>query len=373
MLRGSRGGAKEELMIMGQTRTVARSIQMHERSDHRSGTRSVAERAGEVLPDAFHQSLFPPLPAPPFESVEERERVWGARWGANSEVGRLRSVLMRRPGAELERIRSDAWDPAMQALVDPEEGWYWESDEPPDVELVHEQYDGLLAVLEAEGVDVHLASPGETRFSKAMYTRDPLLTVPGGAIIGRLAPRMRRGEEASVTQAVASLGMPILRTIVGTGLVEGGSFAKLTPKVAAFGTSIRCNEEGARQLQETLRYLGMELSVVPMPGFAIHLDGALGMVDVDKALVNAPELPYWFLSRLDELGIEAIWCHADELWAINSLALSPGRVLMCDGYPYTAERLEQRGVEVIRIPYGEIQKNGGGIHCSTMELIRDDV
>jgi N-dimethylarginine dimethylaminohydrolase len=48
-------------------------------------------------------------------------------------------------------------------------------------------------------------------------------------------------------------------------------------------------------------------------------------------------------------------------------------VLMCDRYPQTAERLEQRGVAVVRIPYDEIQKNGGGIHCSTMELIREDV
>ena len=37
------------------------------------------------------------------------------------------------------------------------------------------------------------------------------------------------------------------------------------------------------------------------------------------------------------------------------------------------KRLEQRGIEVLRIPYNEIQKNGGGIHCSTMELIRDDI
>jgi N-dimethylarginine dimethylaminohydrolase len=206
-----------------------------------------------------------------------------------------------------------------------------------------------------------------------MYMRDPLVTVPAGAIIGRLAPRMRRGEEASVTQAAASLGIPILRTIVGTGLVEGGSFAKLTPKVAAFGTSIRCNDEGARQLEETLRYLGIELISVPMPGFSIHLDGAFAMLDTDKALVNASALPYWFLSYVNDLGIETIWCHPDELWAINSLALSPGRVIMCDGYPHTAESLERRGIEVLRIPYDEIQKNGGGIHCSTMELIRDDI
>src|ERR687893_739363 len=151
-----------------------------------------------------------------------------------------------------------------------------------------------------------------------------------------------------MTQAVASLGMPILRTIAGSGLVEGGSFAKLTPTVAAFGTSIRCNDEGARQLAETLRDFGIELIVVPMAGFALHLDGALAMVDVDKALVHPPELPYWFLSRLVELGIEPIWCHPDEL-------------------------LDRRGVEVVTVPYDEIQKNGGGIHCSTNELIREDV
>jgi hypothetical protein len=55
-----------------------------------------------------------------------------------------------------------------------------------------------------------------------------------------------------------------------------------------------------------------------------------------------------------------VTCHTDELWAINSLTLSPGRVLMCDRYPYTAERLEQRALEVLRIPYDEIQKTLAG-------------
>lgn len=327
----------------------------------------------DVLPEAYFQSLFPPLAEPAFEAPEELDRVWGSRWGANSEVGRLRSVLMRRPGPELDRIRADAWHASLGALVDAEEGWYWESEEPPDAELVQEQYERLVTTLQAEGVDVHFAEPIDSRFSKAMYMRDPLVTVPGGAIIGRLAPRMRRGEERSVAAAVASLGMPILRTVAGTGLVEGGSFAKLTPGVAAFGTSIRCNDEGARQLAEGLAPLGIELVVVPMGGFSIHLDGAFAMVDVDKALVHPPSLPYAFLERLVQLGIESIWCHPDEDWAVNSLVLSPGRVLMCEGYDKTAERLESRGVDVVTIPYGEIQKNGGGIHCSTMELIRDDI
>ena len=44
---------------------------------------------------------------------------------------------------------------------------------------------------------------------------------------------------------------------------------------------------------------------------------------------------------------------------------------MCDGYPRTRELLERRGMEVVAIPYDEIQKGGGGVHCSTMELVRD--
>ena len=346
---------------------------MRSRADVELTRNEGGARTGDVQPPGYHQSLFPPLPEPPFEDAEERERVWGARWGANSEVGPLRAVLMRRPGPELARISAGGWDGALGALVDPEAGWYWESHEPPDLALVQEQYEGLLEVLASEGVEVHFAEPADPRFSKAMYTRDPLVIVRGGAVVGRLGPRMRRGEERTAMQAVASLGMPILRTIVGTGLVEGGSFAKLTPSVAAFGTSIRCNDEGARQLEEALRHLGVELIVIPMSGFSLHLDGSFAMVDVDKALVQAGDLPYWFLSRLGDLGIEAIWCHPDEPWAVNSLTISPGRVIMSEGHPYSAERLDRRGVEVISIPFDEVQKNGGGIHCSTIELMREDI
>ena len=108
-----------------------------------------------------------------------------------------------------------------------------------------------------------------------------------------------------------------------------------------------------------------------MGGFSIHIDAHFGMVDADKALVDAPGLPHWFLDRLGELGIEPIWCHPGEEWGINCLAVRPGRVIMPDDSPRTAELLDKRGVEVVPIPYDELHKNGGGVHCSTMELRRD--
>ena len=91
----------------------------------------------------------------------------------------------------------------------------------------------------------------------------------------------------------------------------------------------------------------------------------------DHPRLPAPGLPYWFLDRLGALGYELLHCPPGEEWAINSLVLRPGRVLMCEGYPRTAELLAGRGIDVVTIPYDEIQKGGGGIHCSTMELVRE--
>jgi N-dimethylarginine dimethylaminohydrolase len=320
-------------------------------------------------PPDLHQTRMESAAEPPFH--DELEAVWGAEWGASDEVGPLRRVLVRRPGDELAAVRGDAWDDEAQALVDPDGRWYWTDRTPPDLDRVRSQHAGLVSALEAEGVDVVVAEPLGGPFVKAIYTRDPLVTVPGGAIIGRMAVRARRGEEPALTREVAAAGLPILSTITGTGTLEGGSFVKLRPGLAAFGTSIRCNAEGARQLRDVLARIGWELIIVPLTGYTIHLDLHLAMVDVDKALIDVPGLPYEFLERLREEGFELLYADPQEAWGLNALSLRPGRVLMAEGSPRSADVLGAAGVEVITVPYDEIHKNGGGVHCSTMELLRE--
>jgi N-dimethylarginine dimethylaminohydrolase len=316
----------------------------------------------------LHQTLMATAAEPPFH--DELEAVWGRPWGAHDEVGRLETVLVRPPGPALELIRADAWDAEAQALVDPDGGWYYTRREPPDPARAAAQHDGLVATLEAEGVEVIAAAAMPARFPKAMYVRDPMVTVPGGAIITRTAVRMRRGEEADLTRTVAAAGMPILATLTGTATLEGGSFVKLRPGLAALGTSIRCNEAGAGQLRRILEQIGWELLVVPLPGYTIHIDLHLAMLDTDLALADPAGLPYAFLTELQRLGIELIHVDPDELWGVNLLALGPRRVLMAAGSPRTAQRLADRGVEVVTVEYDELHPNGGGVHCSTMELIR---
>ncbi len=317
----------------------------------------------------LHQTRMATAAEPPFHA--EIEKVWGRPWGAHDEVGHLRMALVRPPGPALDRIRADAWDPDVGALVDPDGGWYWTRQEPPDRERADVQHQALVAALVAEGIEVMQAAPMDDSFTKAMYVRDPVITVPGGAIVLRMGVRMRRGEEADITRTMAGAGLPILATLTGSATLEGGSFVKLRDGLAVLGTSIRCNEEGAEQLREILARIGWRLVVVPLAGYTIHLDLHLAMLDVDLALVHTEGLPFGFLSELERMGIELVHADPGEEWGLNLLALSPRRVLMAAGSPRTAERMSSAGVEVALVPYDELQNNGGGVHCSTMELIRD--
>lgn len=331
---------------------------------------STAPDSTMAVSDGKFHALMGPEAAPGFLDHGELEATWGRRWGAADEVGRLRSVLMRRPGSGLADITADRYVPGVDALVDPDRRWYWTGRDVPDLHRVEAEHAGFAQLLRDNGVEVFFADE-LSGFTKSVYTRDPLVTIPGGAIIGRLAARMRRGEEQSVTRAVAAAGMPILGTIVGEGIVEGGTFVKVRRDQAFLGTSVRTTPEGYRQLAALLEMHGIALHRVSLPGYLIHLDMCASMVDDDLALVNPRLAPYDYMSALEALDIELVEVDPAEEWASNLLVLDRRRVIMPDHLPRTADRLNERGVEVLTVPYRELLKNGGGLHCSTMELQRD--
>jgi len=331
-------------------------------------------------PQYYHEVLkaIPPRPTPVFEDEKMQVRVWGRSWGVRNDVGPLKLVLVHRPGDEVNIMTRDKYDPAIEALIDRKDQWYFRSDTPPDLEKMQAEHDAMVAAMKADGVEV-VHVDGSPRDPKAIFTRDNGIAVPGGIIIARMGPvgedpgTGRRGEEAYVTRKVAELGAPILRTIHGTGLFEGGSFAFLDEETAVIGLSYRQNEEAARQIEEVLAPMGVKLVRVALTGHSLHIDGALVMVDHKLALINMTRLPYWVLDLLEERGIRTVETHwADNSRVTNVLAVRPGKVLLAinngDG---TAERLTKAGVEVVPIDYSECQMGGGGIHCSTMPLIRD--
>jgi N-dimethylarginine dimethylaminohydrolase len=325
----------------------------------------------------YHQTMkmFGAIPEPAFETRDELERVWGRAWGCDNDVGQLRVVLMHRPGDELKIVDPAKRIEAIGSFGDLATGWYWQSDSIPPVSDMQGQHDALVKALRKEGVEVvFLDGVGGGRL-KSCYTRDSVISVKGGAIVCRMAPRIRRGEELAASRTLAKHGVPILRTLNGTATMEGGSFAWLNSRTAVIGRSIRVNEDGANQVGEVLRRQGVELICVDLCGYQIHIDGALVMIDVDLAIVDPSQLPYWFLDRLKALKIRTIEITpADSSWVVNCLAVRPGRILMPVGASNrTLDELARNKVEPIIVHYDCMQLNGGGIHCSTSPLIRDSV
>jgi len=310
---------------------------------------------------------------PPFEDPKELARHWGRAWGLDNDVGRIRSILMHRPGPEMAVV-----DPAKRiarigSFGDIDKGWYFQSDTLPPVTEMQAQHDALVKALTAQGVEIHYMKGVDGGRLKSCYIRDPLIMVKGGAIVCRMGARIRRGEELAVTRTLAEIGVPILRTLSGTALMEGGSFAWINPQTAVIGCGIRVNREGAEQVGEVLRRQGVELIVVDLVGYDIHIDGSFLMIDRDLALVDPFGLPYSFLERLKALKVRTIEITpADNKWIINSLAVAPGELIMPEGATNrTLDELAGHGVRWTTLPYDKMQLNGGGIHCSTTPLIRD--
>jgi N-dimethylarginine dimethylaminohydrolase len=316
---------------------------------------------------------FPSRAEPAFEAESEQVEVWGRRWGCNNDVGQIRLVLMHRPGEELNIVKANRRLPDIGAFGDPEQGWYWRGDTIPDLAAQQSQHDALAQALREEGAEVVYVDQCAPGKMKTVYTRDSVIAINGGAIVTRLGPPIRRGEERPVSRTLAKLGMPILRTISGTGLLEGGSFAFITPKVAVVGLSSRVDEEGARQIEEVLRTQGVELLRVHLTGYRLHIDGMFVMIDHDTAFVNPTLLPFSFLEKLKELKIRQIEvCPDDQNWVINCLAVRPGHVIVPEGISArTMEKFAKAGITTRVVPYDKVALGGGGIHCSTSPLVRD--
>ena len=318
---------------------------------------------------------IPGEPEPAFEHPGMQQRVWGRVWGVDNDVGALRMVLVSRPGSEWQPMMSGGeYREDCQAWIGPDNMWYWRDRDRPDLSKAQAQHDALVGALRSEGAEVLSLQDPLPHMTKSVFTRDQAIVVKGGAIVCRMGVSYRRGEELPITRTLAALGMPILHTIHGTGLMEGGSFAWLNPRTAVVAVGHRSNQEGARQVAEVLRPMNVELLRVDNRGFGLHIDGSLVMVDKDLALAFPRGLPYWFLARLQELGIRMV--DADPLegaFAVNCLAVRPGKVILSAHAERTAWRLRQAGIEVVPIDYSEMPKNGGGIHCSTLPLIREEI
>lgn len=307
------------------------------------------------LPAAYGGAAWSPRTS---TARQEIGAVWAA-CGVDREWGRLEAVLLHSPGGELE---ASADPDAVQMLA------------PVDPERARRQHDHLAQAYSAVGVEVTLVDPAVPPPPNLLFVADLLFMTPAGAIVGRPASTVRAGEERWVARRLADLGIPILRTVGGSGTFEGADALWARPDLVLLAQGLRTNDDGVRQVTRTLEELGVEVVGVQLPPGTMHLMGTLRVLDQDLAVVRRGAAPVGAIRALERLGVQIATVpngrEVREKQALNVVVLGPRRVLMPGGAPRTRAFFEGLGISCSEVEIDELAKAAGGIACMTGVLRR---
>ncbi len=392
-----------------------------------------------------------------------------------SEVGRLRTVLLHRPGPELQRLTprnsadllfdalpwvaraQDEHDAFAGALRDRGvevlhlAGLLVETLEAPQARaevvdaavaptvvgphlaqvlrrwLLDRPSEELAAVLIGgltheelprhgpEGVVARLAGPHEfvvRPLPNLLFTRDSSVWVDDHVAV--TSPSMHaRQREAALTRAVYTshprfAGTPLLYGgSPAEAWFEGGDVLLLGDGVVAVGVGQRTTPAGVEAFALRAFASGVAHTVLAVPiaqeRATMHLDTICTMVDVDAVVMFpavADTLAAWpvtpdgeggvcvdapqpFLEaaakamQIDRLrvvatGLDPVTAEREQ-WddGNNTLALAPGLVAAYERNTETNARLEDAGIEVVRIAGSELGSGRGGPRCMSCPVLRD--
>jgi N-dimethylarginine dimethylaminohydrolase len=311
------------------------------------------------------------------------------KFGAQSEVTRLRRLLLHRPSPDDLR-----W-------VRPDTRAYFNMEPTIDPERFLADYDKMVAAFAAQGVEIVLLTDVLKNDTDALryiarrpnltYMRDMATVYNTGAVVMNPLLKGRQWDGWVVAECFRRLGIPLLGEIRYPGFLEGGGNGFLNERIGYVSLCDRANEDAINQLAAcTLAGALDELLVVNLPAGHIHIDGLFMVVDEKTAFVHRPVLEIsptrvlqrgggvapawqishvWLLDYLAERGFELI--DGPEHMEMNYVAFAPGRMIGYDLVNVNAEVIRARGGEVIAIPGQELVKGHGGVHCMTCPLLRE--
>lgn len=286
--------------------------------------------------------------------------LWGD-WGLCSEYSKLKAVLLREPGKEIENVNpTDAR--FREPITDPEKA--------------RRQHKQLAETFRSNCVDVYYIRDMDVNCPNGYFVHDQFAMTPEGAILARPALRIRRGEIIYTAKTLVELNIPIIRTVHGYGLFEGADLKWINEEAVVIGIGERTNIEGARQVMETLQTLGVkEFIKLPVPYSQIHVDGLFNIISHDLAIVSPWHVPYDFPGKIREYGFDIAEVKSPREaivdLAANIVTLEPNKIVMAlHGAEETKKHLLEIGVKIIEVDISELVKGGGAVSCMTGRLKR---
>jgi len=285
-------------------------------------------------------------------------------YGAQGMVGRLRRVVMRRPG---------------EAMAAAEPGvWHYTS--AIDVEEARSAHDAFADALRSWDVEVLYHDEPLPDLSDSVFVFDPVLVTDRGTLVLSMGKQRRRGEEEALARTLQDCGVPVFGRLEGEARAEGGDTLWLDHDTLAVGRGFRTNADGVRQLRGLLEPVGVKVVDYDLPYFTgpeacLHLLSLISPVDVNLAVAYPPLMPTAFWAELTRRGVRLLEVPEEEFThtqATNVLAVAPRKCIMLDGSPVTKQLLEMAGCEVVTFPGAPLSlKAEGGPTCLTRPVLRD--
>ena len=285
-------------------------------------------------------------------------------WGANSDYGVLRDVLLG-PIASYRWLETSSvskktlrrgvrFDPAVAAR----------------------QHGEMVDAYRSAGVEVHLHE-ADPHLPYQVYARDSSVMTPFGAIITHMAQWWRRGENFRAIETYQRLGIPIY-DFVTAGTFEGGDFNVIEPGCVLIGwegDEGRTQEQGALQVKSWFETEGWEVKLIDLDPFYVHIDLMVVMIAPKLAAVCLESTDPGVVEWLQDKGIEIIPVPFQDTLALgcNVVSLGDDRVLLPAESRHLKAQLKARGFEVYDPDLSMITQGGGGVHCMCQSLRRDPV
>jgi N-dimethylarginine dimethylaminohydrolase len=298
---------------------------------------------------------------------DEMPKYWGRKWKANSNVGKLRMVLVHRPGNEFLTVgKPTPWPPFGTSLG------AWRMSFKPDLDELVEHHENLVDAYKAEGVEVVVRKPdpNDPPYQvKAIYTDDVCHPGVYGSIILRMYDYVRKGEEVPTYQTLAEIGCPVVGMIVGNGMAEGGPIGWLDEKhvvVAVHYPRANCPGYGTRIGASHYTLIDRHTSVQDPRDLDQYLVDWM-KAEMDWEFIVPPDDICRIVRSRDERAV--LFKRGPE----TGVVLEHRKILVPTGAPKATKWFESIGVEVVEVECSSLvgPRNSGSIHCAAGALIRD--
>ncbi len=286
-------------------------------------------------------------------------------WGINNDYAPLKHVLLGRPefykwveaGPLIGRTLANADKTGVKF----------------DLQLAMAQHAEMVSIYEENGVNCHYLQSDEA-LHRNFFARDSSAMSPWGALICHMQLKCRRADYVTAIQFYQDHNIPIWK-FATAGHFEGGDFNIIEPGRVLIGyCGERSEKEGSEQVAEFVRAEGWEAVVAPISREFVHMDGLIVPLAEKLAVACIDAMEPWLVDIVKGWGIEIVdvsYREAKNL-GVNLVALGNEKVLSMAGATDLNAKMRALGFEVYDPDMSMFTLGGGGVHCLSQALCRED-